>query len=441
MQVSKEFCNWKNATAHFQRHQESATHKQVMIVLPSTTKDVSELLVMQLAKEKGHNRRMFLKIVCSIRFLSRQGMAFRGDRNDEDSNFLQLLRLKAEDNPDLLEWLKRKTRKYTSHEIQNDIIKLMAISVLRNITTSLQTSQFLTLMMDETTDISNKEQVTFTIRWVSEDLEVHEESFGLYEVPAIGAATLATVAKDTFTRLNLSFSKLQGQCYDGASAMKGIRSGLVPRILELEPRAVYTHCYEHSINLAANDALKGSKLLKDALDMTREITKLIKYSPRREAIFQSLKEQSHFEIENDSSSGIRVLCPTQWTVCADSLGSIVDNYTTLQDTWEEAVDIVHDTETKARIRGVSSQMKTFNFLFGTVLSEMLLRHTDNLSKALQKQTISAAEGQGIAKMVIATYCILRTEESFSLFWNKVEVLARSNTVDVKELDCVAIIFS
>ena len=156
----------ENATAQFQKHQESATHKQaveVMIVLPSTTKDVSELLVTQLAKEKEHNRRMFLKIVSSIRFLSRQGMAFRGDRNDEDSNFLQLLQLKAEDDPDLLEWLKRKTSKYTSHEIQNDIIKLMAISVLRNITTSLQTSQFITLMMDETTDISNKEQVTFTI--------------------------------------------------------------------------------------------------------------------------------------------------------------------------------------------------------------------------------------------------------------------------------------
>ena len=134
MQVSKGFCNWKNATAQFQKHQESATHKQaveVMIVLPSTTKDVSELLVTQLAKEKEHNRRMFLKIVSSIRFLSRQGMAFRGDRNDEDSNFLQLLQLKAEDDPDLLEWLKRKTSKYTSHEIQNDIIKLMAISVLR----------------------------------------------------------------------------------------------------------------------------------------------------------------------------------------------------------------------------------------------------------------------------------------------------------------------
>ena len=67
--------------------------------------------------------------------------------------------------------------------------------------------------------------------------------------------------------------------------MKGVRSGLVSRIQEVESRAVYTHCYGHFINIAVNDALKSSKLLKDALDMTREVTKLIKYSPRRETIF------------------------------------------------------------------------------------------------------------------------------------------------------------
>lgn len=172
--MSKGFCNWKNATLLFQKHQQSATHKQaveVMIVLPSTTKDVGELLVTQLAREKEHNRKMFLKIVSTIRFLSRQGMALQGDGNDEDSNFLQLLRFKAEDDPDLLEWLKQKTNKYTSHKIQNDIIKVMAMNVLRNIISSLQASLFVTLMTDETTDISNKEQVTFTIRWVSENLK------------------------------------------------------------------------------------------------------------------------------------------------------------------------------------------------------------------------------------------------------------------------------
>ena len=48
-----------------------------------------------------------------------------------DSNFLQLLQLKADD-PGLLEWLKQKTNKYTSHEMQNEIIKVMAKNVLRS---------------------------------------------------------------------------------------------------------------------------------------------------------------------------------------------------------------------------------------------------------------------------------------------------------------------
>ena len=45
----------------------------------------------------------------------------------------------------------------------------------------------------------------FTIRWVSENLKVNEEFVGLYEVSAIDAETLAAVAKDTFTRLNLLY--------------------------------------------------------------------------------------------------------------------------------------------------------------------------------------------------------------------------------------------
>ena len=54
--------------------------------------------------------------------------------------------------------------------------------------------------------------------------------------------------------------------------------------------------------------------------------------------------------------------------------------------------MVKDTESKARVQGVKAQMETFRFLFGAVLGESILRHTDNLSKALQGSTVSAAEG-------------------------------------------------
>ena len=88
------------------------------------------------------------------------------------------------------------------------------------------------------------------------------------------------------------------------SATRGPRSGVATLISDIEPRTVYTHCYGHSLNLAASDALKESKLIKDALETVHKITKLIKFSPRRDGIFHRLQKDAPF------TPGIRVLCPT-----------------------------------------------------------------------------------------------------------------------------------
>ena len=81
------------------------------------------------------------------------------------------------------------------------------------------------------------------------------------------------------------------------------------------------HCYGHSFNLAASDALQKCKLIKSALEVTHEITKLVKYSPRREFLFRQIKDEIALECP-----GIQVLCPTRWTVSAESMKSIINNY-------------------------------------------------------------------------------------------------------------------
>ncbi len=37
-------------------------------------------------------------------------------------------------------------------------------------------------MINETADISNKEQVVIVFRWIEDDLKVNEESVGLYQI-------------------------------------------------------------------------------------------------------------------------------------------------------------------------------------------------------------------------------------------------------------------
>ena len=168
--------------------------------------------------------------------------------------------------------------------------------------------------------------------------------------------------------------------------------------------------------------------MKDALETVHEITKLIKYSPRREVIFQRLKEDLP-----SNNPGIRVLCPTRWTVRAESIASVIKNFDVLQDTWEEASTIVKDLETKSRIRGVSAIMNNFDFVFGAMLGELVLGHADNLSSILQHETMSAAAGQELARMTVQTLESLRNDRMFDIFWAKVNQFTSTHEVNEARL--------
>ena len=120
------------------------------------------------------NREALYKIFTAIKFLCRQGLALRGDGCENNSNFKILLLVLAEIDQNLNQWMKRKENVYTSPTIQNEIIKVMGVKLLRDLSHDLQRSPFLSIMVDETTDVSSREQATVVIRSV-EGFEVHEQ--------------------------------------------------------------------------------------------------------------------------------------------------------------------------------------------------------------------------------------------------------------------------
>ena len=191
-------------------HELSACHREaveVVIHLPSTTKHIGVHISQQYAMEMVKSKRMLLRVLSSIRFLAREALPLRGHNDDSDGNFIQLLKLQDKEDSDLLEWLQKKVSKYTSPDIQNDLIKLMAVHIMRNIAEKLQDSQFITIMVDETTDVTNQEQVTLVMRRIDENFDVYEEFLGLYNVTSIDAATLFPVIKGVMLRFNFPFKK------------------------------------------------------------------------------------------------------------------------------------------------------------------------------------------------------------------------------------------
>ena len=69
----------------------------------------------------------------------------------------------------------------------------------------------------------------------------------MYSVDKIDAATLVHVIR----YLNLKLEDCRGQCYDGAANMCDIRSGVATQLSAKEPRALFTHCYGHNLDIAA----------------------------------------------------------------------------------------------------------------------------------------------------------------------------------------------
>ena len=160
--------------------------------------------------------------------------------------------------------------------------------------------------------------------------------------------------------------------------------------------------------------MKGIKLLGNTLDTTYEISKLLKFSPKRDALFDKLKTT----IAPDSP-GFRTLCPTRWTARAACLESVLENWDVLRELWSQSLETKLDPEVKSRITGVRYQMETFDFYFGVQLGNLVLRHSDNLSKTIQKLTLSAGDCQSLASLPIKTMQKLRSDDSFDLFWTNV----------------------
>ncbi|CAH3043831.1 unnamed protein product, partial [Porites lobata] len=104
-------------------------------------------------------------------------------RTEINSNFYQLLKLRSEENPEISEWLSRRTEKYTSPIIQNEMLEVLALGVLREISENIQNAKFFTIMADETADVSIKEQLVVCIRWVDDKFVIHEDFIGMWPLP------------------------------------------------------------------------------------------------------------------------------------------------------------------------------------------------------------------------------------------------------------------
>ena len=178
--ISEGYRNWKDAATKnrgFDKHLSCGTYREAnerLYLIPQMVEDVSEIISSCHADEKSTNRQCLLKILSNLKFLARQSLPLRGTGDDCDSNFTQLYLLREEDNPILKAWrTKKKTNKYVHHEIQNEMMKVMALKILREIAYNVREADFCSIMCEEATDVANVSQLVVCLRWVDDERRVY----------------------------------------------------------------------------------------------------------------------------------------------------------------------------------------------------------------------------------------------------------------------------
>ena len=178
---------------------------------------------------------------------------------------------------------------------QNKIIDIISKGIKEKLCDDIRHCMAWSLIADTTPDVSRKEQLSICVRIVHNNGRCTEHILSCVQALGTKAVNLFQLIKMTLQSCNITYEKLVGQAYDGASNMSGCYNGLEALIQqEVGENAVFVHCYAHVLNLVLSDcaslALDAANLFSYLESMYLLFTKCAEI----EKIFRNAQEYRNF---------------------------------------------------------------------------------------------------------------------------------------------------
>lgn len=109
-----------------------------------------------------------------------------------EGNFVELVRFRAETDQVLATHLANSPRngRYTSKTIQNELVEVTGNSIRSDIVEEVKRAKFYSVIADEVTDSSNKEELSLALRYILDD-SIKEVFVDFIEVERITGSVLA----------------------------------------------------------------------------------------------------------------------------------------------------------------------------------------------------------------------------------------------------------
>ena len=336
--------------------------------------------------------------------LGRQGLAFRGDGDEENGNFRQIVYLLSRHNSVLARWLSDQHLRpyhvtYLSAQTQNEFIHLLGKTVQNQIAKEVSDSGMFSVIADTTPDVSNTDRLAVAVRYVNVEGCAKERLIEVKEVSDKTGEGLCHAILGSIQNAEIDPNCLAFQSYDYANVMCGSNKGVQAKMSkELGRQVPYVPCQAHRVNIFVEHISEESKLVSKMFDTLESLYVFFSSSSKRQEILTPKLEV----VEN--ALKLRNLSKTRWTARAESVQAV---WISLGEIIECLAEIAHhdskfDKNARTQSAALLKNIENPDFIVTVMFMKNIMLKTKLLTDELQKTELNILNAKVVLEATVSS---------------------------------------
>nr|CAI5852783.1 unnamed protein product [Callosobruchus analis] len=270
---------------------------------------------------------------------------------------------------------------YLSKGIQNEFLSILSHHVKQKIIDDIKKSKYFGIMFDSPPDESHTDQMSEIIRYVHVEegaVEVRESFLGFFSMSGKTANDMGNDILKQLEKDGLDIQLCRAQGYDNAASMSGVHGGVQKIIRDINPKALFSPCANHSLNLCGVHSFACIPSSVTCFGTLEKIYSFFSASTHRwEILLQKVGKT------------LKRLCDTRWSAHHDSVKAVRQNVEQLVHTLEEMCDPSKENlDTRSAASVLLPAICDFTFLCYLEFWNMILEEVNLIQKYLQTSEIS-----------------------------------------------------